>query len=190
MYKLQVSIEGGQKMQEKPFLQQEKSLLPMDERLKEHLSKLEVGAPAIATYYLEVSAAIRPPGNPPPPTVSVPRGYGFYYQRTFNNNWTDNRDAGQRPLEGFDFEEHDEYIPAARRAQLVTILDSQWYSGYEKSLDRGEGGTSYVANDTAGDWSLRWYMNDSMDANNHGYSFYDDNGGTANIDVVVFRLLV
>lgn len=161
-----------------------------DAKLIERLESLGQAEDATiaSNYYLEVSAAIRPPGNPSPPGVPVPRGYGIYFSRTYNNGWTDNRDAGARPLEGFSFEENNEYIPSARRAQLVTVCDNQWFIGYEKSIDWGLGNRNYVVNDTNGDWFLRWYMNDSMNANNSGNWFYSDNGGTANIDLVVFRL--
>jgi len=169
-------------MQQKPFVEIGEDLV---ERI---VSSIEAELDMASTQYLQVSAAVRPPGDPPPPAVSVPRGFGFYFSRAINNGWTDNRDAGQRPLEGFNFEEGNEYVPRARRAQLVARLDDQWYAGFEPSLDHSTGGRSVVENDTQGDWSVRWYMNDSLNAMNNGQSMYSDNSGTANIDMVVYRI--
>ncbi len=127
-----------------------------------------------------------------PPVVRVPNGYGFYWLRATNHGWTDNVDArgpGEfpRPLEGFDFENKHQYIYGARRAQLVAKAGDV-YVAYEASVDESRGGTSYYANRSGADWDLYFYLNDRMDGFNGDTDFYFDNGGSANCDIVVFRL--
>lgn len=127
-----------------------------------------------------------------PGVVTVPSGYGFYFLRAFNEGWTDNIDAkgeGEypRPLEGFDFENKHQYIYNARRAQLVADAGDT-YVAYDVNVDASRGGTSAYGNRSGADWQLYFYLNDRMDAFNDTHDFYFDNGGSANCDIVVFRL--
>lgn len=133
-------------------------------------------------YYREVLASLRPGDAPEPQPIPVPPGYGVYFRRTFNNGWTDNRDvSGQRPLQGFDFQDDNEFIREARRAHLLaTVGYDRGYLTYETYLDYGLGGMKVIVNPHSVTWQLKFYMNDDLGR-------YADNRGTANIDVSVYR---
>lgn len=133
------------------------------------------------------SGRLNPNKGVRPPVVTVPHGYGFYWLEAFNSGWTDNINAGPRSLEGFDFENKHQYIYAARRAQLVSLA-GDGYVAYDKKFDRNQGGTSYYPNNDGVDWNLYFYLNDRIDYVHDTYDWYDDNAGSANCDIVVFRL--
>ncbi|MGK7885472.1 MAG: hypothetical protein AB4057_12710 [Crocosphaera sp.] len=113
--------------------------------------------------------------------IVVDPGYAFCFLKTVNNQWTDNRRLGQRPLEGYSFDNETEFVKAANRAQLIgyDFNDNQW-CGYEPRFDRSRNGTSYWINRSDYRWVIRWYMNDR----HNGYS---DNYGTANVDFLIWR---
>lgn len=133
------------------------------------------------------SGRLNPNKGERPPVVTVPIGYGFYWFEAYNAGWTDNINAGLRSLEGFDFENEHQYIYNARRAQLVSFA-GDGYVAYEKRFDRNEGGTSYYPNNDGVNWDLYFYLNDRVDYVHDTYDWYDDNAGSANCDIVVFRL--
>ena len=137
------------------------------------------------THYLEVSASNHPDTGTKLPPVFVPPGFGFYFARAINNGWTDNRKNGSNPpLSGWWFEHKGQYIYDANRAQLVAKTpgdNDKGYVEYFDSYDWSKGYRNYHRNMASKTWQLYWYMNDHMER-------YDDNTGTANIDIVVFRL--
>jgi hypothetical protein len=143
----------------------------------------DFSGPQRYVIYQEVVAARSPLAAAHPAVVGVPPGYGLYFRRAFNNGWTDNRDsASRRPLEGFDFEDGNEFVRNARRAELVGVDRAQGYLGYERSVDHSiPGSSSYYPNKGKTQWNLEFYMNDNL-------NYYGDNSGTANIDIDVFRL--
>ena len=130
----------------------------------------------------EISARVRPGSSNSPLPMYVPSGYGFYFSRAINNGWTDNKKNGVQPLEGWWFENKPQYIYSAARGQLVALTAHGWV-GYKDTVDWSRGGGSWYVNRDETAWELVWYMNDSMEPD-----MYDDNDGTANIDVTIFRL--
>jgi hypothetical protein len=136
---------------------------------------------ALQFQSLTVLATINPFRQQSAATIVEP-GYALCFSRVFNNGWTDNRDVGQRPLEGFDFPNETEYLKPARRAQLVGVddADGSWV-GYEPRFDRSLGGAYWWPNQDSFTWIIRWYMNDR----DNGYT---DNFGTANMDLLITRL--
>jgi len=148
--------------------------------------------PAGATILQRNFSGRSRPGKEFPEVVTVPSGYGFYWLRATNHGWTDNIDAKRpgefpRPLEGFDFENKHQYIYKARRAQLVALA-GDGYVAYDINVDASRGGTAAYENESGEDWHLYFYLNDRMDGFNNTTDFYFDNGGSANCDIVVFRL--
>lgn len=133
--------------------------------------------------YREIVASNHPyRGTPPVPTY-VPPGYGIYFMKAVNNGWTDNGDNGSNPpLSGWWFEHAGQYLYNARRAQLVALAGNG-YVAYEPEFDWSIGGRYYYPNRDSSTWELFWYMNDDT-----GDRMYENNRGTANIDVVVFRI--
>lgn len=132
-------------------------------------------------------SALLSPRDGKPQAVIVPQGYGFYWLMTYKAGWTDNKAVGERPLEGWDFDNANQYIYPANRAQLVAIIGNE-YVAYEPKLDESRGGSYFYPNRSGTDWQLFFYMNDRMDAMPNGKSYYSDNAGSANCDFVVFRL--
>ncbi|MBN8675272.1 MAG: hypothetical protein J0L56_14150 [Chitinophagales bacterium] len=132
-------------------------------------------------------SALLSPRDGKPQVVVVPHGYGFYWLRTYNAGWTDNKAVGTRPLEGFDFDNANQYVYDANRAQLVAIIDDK-YAYYEPKFDESLGGSYIFPNRSGKDWQLFFYINDRMDAMPNGKSYYSDNAGSANCDFVVYRL--
>jgi hypothetical protein len=130
----------------------------------------------------EFAATHSPNDQNKPAVVVVPSGYGFYFSRAINNGWTDNKDNGSNPpLQGWDFQNDNEYLPNARRAQLVARSDPGFYVAYDLEIDHSRGGTRYYPNRSGTNWNLYWYMNDDLGR-------YGDNRGTANVDFLIFRI--
>jgi len=125
-----------------------------------------------------------------PPVVTVPSGYGFYWLDAYNPGWTDNiknQEDYPRPLEGWSFENKHQYVYDARRAQLVSFA-GDGYVAYEKRHDQNQDGTYYYPNNDGVPWNLYFYLNDRIDYVHDTWDWYDDNGGSANCNIVVFRL--
>ncbi len=139
------------------------------------------------------AAGLHPKKGFPQP-VSVKIGYGFYFLRAYNNGWTDNINAQKpgeypRPLEGFPFEHKNQYIYDANRAQLVSLTGDGKYVCYQRNVDASLPEGKYAfANNGKTDWILYFYCNDLMGTINGTTDWYFDNRGSANCDIVVFRL--
>jgi hypothetical protein len=118
------------------------------------------------------------------PALTLPPGYGFYILKAVSNGWTDNRDAGQRPLEGFDHPDEDEQFPPALRAALVGVFGeggTTYVASYTPQIDRSRGGNAYYANRGGSQRIYYWLMNDRH---------YGDNDGSATVTFAVFKLEV
>lgn len=134
-----------------------------------------------ALYQVNISGVWKPDSYVSP-TIYVPNGYAMYWEKTVNIGWSDNKPT-PRPLEGFWFEHAGQWIYAAKRAQLCALTGTGLYVGYEPQFDRSrpEWSGKAIANDTGRDWVLNFYMNDD-------WRYYDDNAGSANCDIVVYRI--
>ena len=116
--------------------------------------------------------------------IAVPPGYGFGFEKTFNNGWTDNNDVGQRPLEGFDFPNETEFYKPARRAALIgcdPYRENESIYIYTPEVDNSRVGGYFWPNRSDKTWKIWWFMNDR-------YNGYLDNRGTANVDFAIWRL--
>lgn len=144
--------------------------------------ELEPDANDIQIVSLNVLATLSPIWTAPPQPLYVPVGFGFYWIRAQSNGWTDNKDNGTvREAEGWDFEDGDEYIKPARRAQLVGIKsDKSSYFSYERILNASLGGDRWYVNREDQPWTIYWYMNDDV-------SYYGDNNGTMNCEFAIRR---
>lgn len=109
------------------------------------------------------------------PTITVPPGYALYVVDAINNGWTDNKNVGQRPLEGFEHPNEDEMWESARRAALVGVRGENneiYVASYTPDVDRSRGGSMWWPNNGNSHRTYYWLMNDSQVG-------YDDNDGTA-----------